>query len=79
MLDFLPKIGKLQNTTLFSFDTRCPKSSAFEVHEWIYNVVMLEKTETPTVQMDRYGGRFTLHIGFRFLLGILSRTRGQVE
>jgi hypothetical protein len=45
MLDFLPKIGKLQNTTLCSFDTRCPQSSAFEVHEWIYNVVVLEKTE----------------------------------
>jgi hypothetical protein len=79
MLDFLRKIGKLQNTTMCCFDTRCPLNTAFEVHEWIYNVLMLEKTETLMVQMDGHGARFTLSVGFRFLLeGILSRTCEQV-
>jgi hypothetical protein len=35
MLDFLPKIRKLQNTTMCSFETRSPRSSVFEVDEWM--------------------------------------------
>ena len=33
VLEVLPEIGKLQNATVCSFDTRNPGSLVFEVHE----------------------------------------------
>jgi hypothetical protein len=60
------------------FDTRSPGISVLEVHELIYNALMLERIKILMVQMDRRGCKLTLNFGSRhFWMGFRGAHGGK--
>ena len=41
-----------QNTIVCSFDVRSPKINAFQIHEWLYEMVRLTEDDIRVIQMD---------------------------
>jgi hypothetical protein len=52
-----------EQTIVCAFDQRSPRVSAFDIHEWIYEIVHLQEYEVVMVQID--GLRRHVYINFR--------------
>ena len=52
-----------QQTIVCAFDQRCPRVSAFDIHEWIYETLHLQEHEVVMVQIG--GLRRNVYIKFR--------------
>jgi hypothetical protein len=45
-------IGERQNKFVCAFDPQSPRTSAYEIHEWIYETLCLRESEVNMIQID---------------------------
>ena len=55
-------MSKRQNTLVCTFDSKSPRNSAFDIHEWIYKQLHVPENAVNMVQVD--GPRRQVYIKF---------------
>ena len=55
--------GDRKNTTVCSFDLRSPRTTAFEIYEWLYESLKLDEQDILMAQVD--GPKRQVYIKFK--------------
>ena len=68
-----------KDTVVYTFDKESPTISTFDIHEWIYNHLILDENEVKIIQID--GPKRQVCVKFVLahkLKALLDRTQGTV-
>jgi len=74
------EMGERQNTIVCIFDMRSPRTTAFNIHEWIYAQLRLQEDDIRMIQID--GPRKRVYIKFvsaERMHSTLQNIQGQQE
>jgi hypothetical protein len=73
-------MSKRQNTIVCSFDSKSPRMSAFDIHEWTHDTMRLTEADVAMVQLDGAKPQIFVKLReFNKMQEILTSTRGSCE
>ena len=69
-----------RNPLVCSFDHQSPRISAFEIHNWIHDVLRAAEHTVTMIQMDGFGRQiFIKFVEIQYAHDILQTTQGTAE